>query len=54
MVDDMLCQLVIAKRNIETCATKGRAIVTKRLKKHIDTDISMANTLDLWTNNVKM
>ena len=53
MVDDMLCQPIIARRNIETCATAGRTIVAKRLHEHITTDVSMANILDLWTDNIK-
>lgn len=53
MVDDLLCQPITARRNVETCATKGRAIVAKRLQEHIDTDVFMASTLDLWTDNIK-
>ena len=53
MVDDMLCQPITARRNIETHATAGHAIVAKRLQEHIATDVSMANTLDLWTENIK-
>ena len=36
----------------KTRATKGRVIVTKRLQEHIETNVFMANTLDLWTDNI--
>ena len=53
MVDDFLCQPITARRNMETRAMKGRAIVVKCLQEHIDTDVSMASTLDLWTDSIK-
>ena len=53
MIDDLLCQPFTARRNIEICATEGRAIVAKRLRELIATDVSMASTIDLWTDNVK-
>ncbi|OAE22026.1 hypothetical protein AXG93_3719s1050 [Marchantia polymorpha subsp. ruderalis] len=53
MVDDLLCQPVTTRRNIETCAMKGHVIVANRLQEHIDTDVFMAITLDLWTDNIK-
>ena len=53
MVDDLLCQPITAIRNIETRATAGRVIVAKRLQEHIVTNVSMASTLDLWTDSIK-
>jgi len=53
MVDDLLYQPITARRNIETRATKRRAIVTNCLQEHNDTDISMTNTFDLWTKSIK-
>lgn len=53
MVDALLFQPVTAKRNIETRAMKGRDIVAKTFKKHIDTDVFMTRIIDLWTENIK-
>ena len=53
IVDDLLCQPITTIRNIDICATKGRAIVAKRLQEHIETDVFIANTLDLWTDSIK-
>ena len=53
MIDDLLCQLLTARCNMETCATEGRAIVAKCLQEHIATGVSMANTLEFWRDNVK-
>ena len=53
MVDDLLCNPSTARRNIESRAMAGRAIVAKRLQEHIATDVSMASTLDLWTDSIK-
>ena len=52
MVDYLLCNPKTARRNIETRATAGRAIVAKRLQKHIASNVSMASTIDLWTDNI--
>ena len=53
MVDELLYQQITARGNIETRTTAGRAIMAKCLQEHIATNVSMANTLDLWTNNIK-
>ena len=53
MVYDMLCQPITARRNIETRATVGHAIVAKHLQEHITTNVSIASTLDLWMDSIK-
>jgi len=52
-IDDMLANPMTVSRNIDSRAQNGREKLTLVLKKHFNSGLNVACTLDLWTDAVK-
>ncbi|KAL2651486.1 hypothetical protein R1flu_019614 [Riccia fluitans] len=52
-VDELLANLTTISHNIDSRAQNGREKLTLILKKHFDSGLNVACTLDLWTDVIK-
>ncbi len=52
-IDELLANPTTVNRNVDSRAQNGRKKLTLILKKHFDSGLNVACTLDLWTNTVK-
>jgi hypothetical protein len=52
-IDELLANSMTVSRNIDSHARNGREKLTLVLKKHFDSGLNVACTLDLWTDAVK-
>ncbi len=52
-IEELLTNSTTVSRNVDSRARNGREKLTLVLKKHFDSGLNMACTLDLWTDAVK-
>ncbi len=52
-IDELLANLTTVNHNVDSRARNGREKLTLVLKKHFDSGLNVACTLDLWTDAVK-